>query len=70
MKRPRMAFVMTASLLGLAACEKTPKGGGGECKPPDCHINPPPPPQPTERSTTSRGRERRMTFWRKQLTAE
>ena len=46
MKRPRMAFVMTASLLSLAACEKTPKGGGsGECKPPDCHMNPPPPPE-------------------------
>jgi hypothetical protein len=45
--RPRAAFVVTVSMLGsiaLAGCGKTGAGGSSECKPPDCHINPPPPP--------------------------
>lgn len=41
-RRPRAAFVLTVSLLGAAACEKKPAARGGECLPPDCHMNPPP----------------------------
>lgn len=44
-RRPAAAFVVTVSLLAAAGCKKE-SDTGGECKPPDCHVNPPPQPTP------------------------
>jgi hypothetical protein len=51
MKRaPAAAFVVSVSLLATIGCKKE-SDGLGECKPPDCHANPPgtmtAPPEPT-----------------------
>ena len=49
-RRLRAPFIVTlsaASLFLSTGCKKT-NSGGGECLPPDCHMNPPqPPPDPT-----------------------
>lgn len=44
--RPRAAFVMTVSIVGSVlgtGCGKSSTSSLGECKPPDCHANPPAP---------------------------
>ena len=42
MKRssPAAAFVVSVSLLATTGCKKE-SDGLGDCKPPDCHANPP-----------------------------
>jgi hypothetical protein len=50
-RRPKAAFVVTVSLLGSVlgtGCGKSSSSSSsGECKPPECHMNPPPPPPTT-----------------------
>lgn len=55
MKRsPAAAFVVTVSLLATVGCKKE-SDGLGDCKPPDCHANPPgtmtAPPEPTPKAS-------------------
>ncbi len=53
LRKPRLAPSFVVSLALLPACGS---GSGdprdpGDCRPPECHMNPPPPPEPPPTAT-------------------